>query len=114
MGLTPPAKLGELSEMGGALLPEPEVYIVVYKLSWPEEKYTSLLELLKDSMDWMHYFPGMWIIIRRETLVDLAAMMRKRVIGNDWLLVLPARGPGNGIMPNEAWEWLNTRLPNLW
>jgi hypothetical protein len=115
MGLTRTARpSGDVSETGGDLLIEPEVYLVSYKLSWPEEQYTSLIWALKHSIEWWHYLPSLWLVIRKETLVDFSQILRKRMTANDWLLVLPARGPGGGILPVEAWQWLNEKLPREW
>jgi len=88
--------------------------MVSFKLSFPVEEYGGLIAELKNSMYWFHYIPGVWFVIRRETLIDLAAILRKRILAADWLLVLPARGPGDGILPAQAWAWLNEKLPKLW
>lgn len=102
------------SEVGNALMPRPEIYVVLYKLSWSEDQYEAFISELKNSLYWFNYMPGAWFVVRRETLVDLAAILRKRIVAADWLLVLPARGPGDGILPVAAWEWLNEKLPKLW
>src|SRR6266851_5275912 len=95
-GLTfPPGR----SETGSALMLRPEIYVVLYKLSWAEDQYGGFVSELKNSLYWFNYMPGAWFVVRRETLVDLAAILRKRILAADWLLVLPARGPGDGILP---------------
>src|SRR5580765_7526093 len=105
MGLTPPPALfpGMLvarSRLGNPLLPGNFAYIVCYKLTLPEENYGNLLQELTDkSYRWMHFIPNVWLVLRRETLVDLAQLLRACILGSDWLLVMPAKGPGDGILP---------------
>jgi hypothetical protein len=103
-----------LSKLGHPLLRVPRPYIVCYSLSWPEEQYTSLLAELQNSLHWWHFIPGVWITVRRETLVDFSQMLRQCVTGNDLVMILPAKGPGNGLLPTEAWNWINTHLPREW
>ena len=113
MGLTRTFPAG-LSETGKALMLQPEVYLVLYKLSWSEEQYEAFIGELKNSLYWFNYMPGAWFVVRRETLVDLSDILRKRILAADWLLIMPARGPGGGILPMQAWQWLNEKVPKLW
>lgn len=117
----PPANLyaapagKELSRAGRPLLDKPFPYMVCYKLSWPEENYVNLIAELKDqSFRWMHFIPNVWFVLRREALVDLGQILRGCVLGSDWLLVLPAKGPGDGILPEAAWNWIKDYLPREW
>jgi hypothetical protein len=116
MSLTPPPPLFpgllQRSRAGGPLLPSYVAYMVCYKLTLPEENYGNLINELRDqSFRWMHFIPNVWFVLRRETLVDLAQLLRACILGSDWLLVTPAKGPGDGILPVEAWNWIREFIP---
>ena len=117
MGLTPPPSfpLVPRSRLGNPLLPGNYAYMVCYKLSWPEENYVNLIAELKDqSFRWMHFIPNVWFVLRRETLVDLAALLRACILASDWLIVMPAKGPADGILPVEGWNWIKEFIPREW
>lgn len=103
-----------LSKVGNALLPTPTAYLVAYQLSWPEEQYLGLIRELRESPAWWHWFPSVWIVLRRETLVDLAQILRQLILASDRLVVMPAKGPADGILPAAAWNWLNHFVPREW
>ena len=114
MGLTPqPATV--VSKLGNPLMAKPFPYIVFYSLSYNEDSYTELVAELRDrSVRWCHFIPGVWFVLRRETLVDLGQILRGYVLGNDRIVVMPAMGPADGLAPMEVWRWIAEYLPRMW
>jgi hypothetical protein len=47
-------------------------------------------------------------------LVELAAVLRSHIYTDDRLIVMPAKGPFDGWLTNDAWEWLNLNVPKEW
>ena len=97
-----------------ALLPYPAAYLVSYDLKTPNVSYEPLFKELQSSVDWFHYLTNTWIVLRKETLVDFNGVLLKKIYAEDRLLILPAKGPGFGWLPNDAWHWLNRKLIREW
>lgn len=95
-------------------LQTPCAYLVSYDLRELPERYGPLFTELKKSTYWWHYVNSTWIVIRYETLSELAPTLRKLIFTNDRLLVMPAKGPADGWLPKEAWDWIHTRVPREW
>ena len=117
MSLTPPPGFTPtlaVSKLGNPLLPIATAYIVCYRLSLPEEQYSNLIVELTDSKNWCHFIPGVWIVIRRETLIDFAEILRRCILASDYLIVMPAKGPADGILPAEIWPWIEQYVPRDW
>jgi hypothetical protein len=96
------------------MLPAPYAYIISYDLKQPANQYKPFFEELKRSPYWWHYLTSTWIILRYETLVELAPKLRPLIFKNDRLLIQPAKGPSDGWLPKEAWDWLRQYVPREW
>lgn len=95
-------------------LPVPYAYVVCYDLQNPVAHYKPLVEELQSSYRWWHYLEATWIVLRYETLVELEPKLVKLISPPDRLLVLPAKGPGAGWLPGEAWQWIQENVPRAW
>ena len=95
-------------------LPIPCAYIVSYDLKTPNANYEPLFKELQGSLDWFHYISNTWIVIRNDTLVDFNNTLLKKIYADDRLLVMPAKGPGFGWLPLDAWQWINSKLKREW
>ena len=92
----------------------PYAYIVAYDLKADASYYANLWRELEQSHNWFHYLSSVWIVVRSETLVELAAVLRSHIHKEDRLIVMPAKGPVDGWLTPEAWEWLNVNVPREW
>jgi hypothetical protein len=94
----------------------PCAYLVSYDLNAAQDgfNYLPLMLELQASLDWWHYLVNTWIVMRKETLVDFSNILLSKLHSKDRLLVLPAKGPGLGWLPKEAWEWINKNLKSEW
>lgn len=95
-------------------LPTPYAYIVCYDLKQPVEKYRRFFDELKRSHRWWHYLTSTWIVMRYEALAELGPKLRPLIFQGDRLLIQPAKGPSDGWLPKEAWEWLQKNVPREW
>jgi len=95
-------------------LSRPYPYIVTYDLKKPADQYGALFHELKQSHNWWHYLNSTWIVVRYETLAELGPKLRPLIYQSDRLLIQPAKGPSDGWLPKEAWEWLQNNLPREW
>lgn len=95
-------------------LSRPYPYIVTYDLKQPADQYKPLFDELQRSQTWWHYLTSTWIVLRYETLAELSPKLRLLIYSSDRLLIQPAKGPSDGSLPKEAWEWLQRNLPREW
>lgn len=92
----------------------PCAYIITYDLKQPLGKYDPFFSELRRSYKWSHYIENTWIVLRYDALVELGPKLRPLIFQSDRLLVLPARGPAEGWLPQEAWQWIRDNVPNVW
>src|SRR4051794_11053667 len=95
-------------------LENPYPYIVCYNLRQPIGSYQRFFAELKNSPRWWHYLDSTWIVLRHETLVELAPKLRPLIYTTDGLLIMPAKGPADGWLPKDAWTWISNNVPRLW
>jgi hypothetical protein len=87
-------------------------YIASYDLKKPGQDYKDLIAELKNSPKWWHYLESTWLLVRNESSVDsVAAALKRHMDDNDRLLVMNARRPAGGWLPQEAWDWINENIP---
>lgn len=92
----------------------PYAYIICYDLYQPFGLYEPFFEELKRSYRWWRYMNSTWVVLRYEALVELAPKLRLLIFEGDRLLIQPAKGPSDGWLPKDAWEWLKENVPNEW
>ena len=92
-------------------LQTPCAYLVSYDLRQPVEKYEPFFSELKNSINWWHYLDSTWIVVRYDTLADLAPKLRPLIFNTDRLIIMPAKGPADGWLPSSAWQWITARVP---
>jgi len=92
----------------------PAAYLVTYDLGQPIEKYAPFFDELMRSYKWSHYIQNTWIVLRYDQLIDFVPKLRPLIFQSDRLLVMPAKGPGDGWLPIEAWQWMTENVPNEW
>lgn len=95
-------------------LPTPCAYIVTYDLTQPIEKYSPFFDELKRSYKWSHFIENTWIVLRYDALVELGPKLRPLIFQPDRLLIMPAKGPADGWLPQDAWQWIRENVPNEW
>jgi len=93
----------------------PYPYIICLQTNTLFFNYKPLEATLEASPNWWHYMPNVWLAFRYESLGELQAVLAPLIHQtNDRLLILPAKGPAAGWLPQDAWEWLNKYLPKEW
>jgi hypothetical protein len=95
-------------------LTSPFPYVVCYDMKQMPEHYQKFYEELKRSYRWWHYLDSTWIVLRYDTLVEFSSKIRPLIYQTDRLLIMPAKGPADGWLPEDAWKWINAHVPTLW
>ena len=101
-------------ENSSVLLANPYPYVVAFSLSGPYEAYKDFFALINSCDAWCNYMPGVWLILSRLPLPSLSSALRQKIRTTDRLMVMPAKGPIDGWLPEEGWTWIGKHIPNLW
>jgi hypothetical protein len=90
-------------------------YLVIWEQKglFPLHDYTKFNQELVSQDLWWHYFGNTWIVVRTETLGELAQKLQSLLKREDYLLVMPAVGPVWGQLPPEAWNWMTENLHRI-
>ena len=87
-------------------------YVVTYDLrAVASFNYTPFFLELQQSIDWWHFLTNTWLLVRSEPLSQLQTRLTALISNQDSLLILSAEGPTGGYLPQQAWDWINSRLP---
>jgi hypothetical protein len=108
-GLTPP-----IPPPPSNLLSVHFAYIVAFRLNGPPTAYKDFYSELQNYDAWLNYIPNFWIVMTRMPMVTVAASLRSKIRTTDWLMVMPAKGPIDGWLPESAWDWASKHLKREW
>lgn len=92
----------------------PCAYIVSYDLTQPIAKYEPFFNELRRSAKWCRYIQNTWIILSVDPLAELGPKLRSLIFTPDRLLIMPAKGPADGWLPKDAWDWISLNIPREW
>jgi hypothetical protein len=107
-------ELTPLPERPSRLLSIPFAYIVAFRFTGPPVAYQDFYKELQTYDNWFNYTPNLWIVVTRVPMVDVTANLRSKIRTTDWLMVMPAKGPVDGWLPEAGWNWLNANLKREW
>lgn len=85
------------------------IYAINYDLKRPGQNYEALHEAIKSSGAWWHYLGSTWLVDTSLNAKGLWDRLAPHVDTNDYVLVIGITRDYEGWLPNEAWEWLNSR-----
>jgi len=80
-------------------------------LPHPAHPLYQELQQLKGSRSWWHFLDKTWLISTEETLGELVKRLQQHLGPTDKLLVVKLHSEYAGLLPPEAWEWIDQRLP---
>ena len=89
-----------------------QVLIVTYDLKTPGWNYTPFYEALKAQGQWWHYLTSTWLIATGKTPNDVYNALGPHISKADSVLILPVKKPAFGWLPKEAWDWINSNVPD--
>jgi hypothetical protein len=89
-------------------------YVICFALHGPQTAYADFLQEMQEFDAWLHYVDNAWIVLSRRPLVSISSSLRSKIRTGDWLMVMPAKGPVDGWLPRDAWDWINRHIPKEW
>jgi hypothetical protein len=92
---------------------QPVPYIVIVEARDDNWNYDAFINELQGSPNWWHFISSAWIVIRSQTFGEMQDTLNRLISSKDYLLILPAVGPALGLLPLEAWVWLNQNLTQV-
>lgn len=95
----------------GSSLAPTRVLLVTYDLKTVGKNYTPFYDALKLQGTWWHYLSSAWLIATPNTPQILYTAVAPHLTSSDFILILPVTRPYWGILPKDAWDWIETHLP---
>lgn len=86
--------------------------LISYDLRDPHRDYGDLFRTIKRDSRWWHYLKSTWIVVGPRDVPTMVRTLRPHLEEGDRLLVVPvpAAEALDGLLPQEAWDWLDRRL----
>lgn len=89
------------------------IYAINYDLNKPGQDYENLYEAIKACGAWWHYLGSTWLV---DTTLDANGIWNKlspHVDKNDSVLVIGVTRDYSGWLPQDAWDWMNSRTGKM-
>lgn len=87
-------------------------FSITYDLTAPGRDYEGLYEAIKKHGTWWHYLESTWLISTNKTASQIWSDLSQYIDKDDSLLIIEVRNNVSGWLPNKAWEWIHTHVPN--
>lgn len=92
-----------------------QAYILVFDPTYPTPLDVRALcgALNRDFFikDWWHFLPSAFILISDYFPANLATQMKVLLPGRSHLILKADLQNASGMLPKEAWDWINQRVP---
>ena len=59
--------------------------------------------------DWWHYFGDFWLVDTNRDVNEMTDILRKHLGPRDDLLIAGVQPPYQGLLMNDAWDWVNDK-----
>jgi hypothetical protein len=88
-----------------------------YILTFERNSYSDYADLQKGIAtnpkisDWWHYITNAYLIKSDLNSVQLSEEIKQYMPYDNRHVVLEVNGWGAGLLPKEAWDWINTNVP---
>ncbi|EHH0751324.1 hypothetical protein ACJO1Q_03580 [Vibrio parahaemolyticus] len=86
------------------------VYCVSYDLNKSGQNYNGLYDEIKSSPGWCHALDSTWLISTSESASQLSERLRKKIDGNDDLLVIKVSRDYAGWLSKQTWDWIDKHV----
>lgn len=89
------------------------IYAINYDLKRPIQNYAALHEGIKSCGEWWHFLGSTWLVDTPLTAQGIWNRLNPYVDRNDFLLVIGVTRDYQGCLPQEAWDWINSRYAKM-
>jgi hypothetical protein len=85
------------------------IYAINYDLKRPGQNYNRLHDAIKSCGDWWHYLGSTWLVDSTMNAQGIWDRLADHVDANDCFLVIGVTRDFQGWLPQDAWDWINSR-----
>lgn len=85
------------------------IYAINYDLKRPGQNYDALYDAIKSCGDWWHFLGSTWLVDSALNAQGIWKKLEPHVDKNDFFLVIGVTRDYQGWLPQEAWDWINSR-----
>ena len=89
------------------------IYAINYDLKRPGQNYEALHEAIKSCGAWWHFLDSTWLVDTNLSAKSVWDRLAPHVDKNDFVLVIGVTREYQGWLPQEAWDWLNSRSSKM-
>jgi hypothetical protein len=87
------------------------VLLITYDLKTAGWNYDPFFSALKNQGNWLHYITSTWLIYTTSTPEGVYAAISPHLSDKDFVLILPVNKPAFGLLPQDAWDWIQQYVP---
>lgn len=87
-----------------------KAYAINYDLRAPGRDYSGLYEAIKKYTN-LHPVESTWLVVTNESASDIWNRISKHLDKNDLALIIDVRKNYYGVLPKEAWDWIERNVP---
>ena len=85
------------------------IYAINYDLKRPGQNYNALYKAIKSCGAWRHDLNSTWLVDTQLTAEGIWNKLEPHIDENDLVLVIGVTSDYQGWLPDDAWEWINSR-----
>lgn len=89
------------------------IYAINYDLKRPGQNYNELYAAIKNLGVWWHYLGSTWLVDTQLNAQTIWSRIAPHVDKNDFFLVIRVSQDYEGWLPQEAWDWIKSRIAKL-
>lgn len=91
------------------------IYCISYDLKQPGRDYNYLYDAIKSYGIWWHQTDSVWLIVSKDTAIDIRSKLIKYIDSNDKLFVVALKREWAAVGFNDKeYNWLNSISGDNW
>jgi len=84
-----------------------------YDLKRPGQNYAALYDAIKKCGSWWHFLGSTWLVDTSLSAKGVWDRIAPHLDKNDFVLVIGVTRNYQGQLPQDAWDWINSRAAKL-
>ncbi len=84
-------------------------YIRPTRTRTPNDVRSDLEDEIVQFGDWWHYFGDFWLVDTDRDINEMTKILRRHLGPRDDLLIAGVQPPYQGLLMEEAWDWVNDK-----
>lgn len=89
------------------------IYAINYDLRRPGQNYEVLHEAIRNCGAWWHFLGSTWLVDTSLSANGIWDRLAPHVDKNDLFLVIAVTRDYQGWLPQDAWDWINSRQTKM-